>query len=85
MAGWGKGIPRNVEPAVAGQELVGVGRGAEKFHKLSELLWVSRTDIGCLTDEVLGVVDATHQTVYPSVSESGVDHDGADDEPCRLQ
>ena len=50
MAGWGKGIPGNVEPAVAGQELVGIGRGAKEFHELSKLLWVSRANVGCLTE-----------------------------------
>ena len=63
MAGRGEGIPGNVEPVGAGQELVGEGVTAEEFHELSKLLWVSRANVGGLPDEVLRVVDASDLSI----------------------
>ena len=51
---WGaEGIPRDVEPAGGGQELVGVRAGAKKVDKTLELLRVLGADVGGLTKEVL--------------------------------
>ena len=41
-----------MEPAIAGEELVGVFTSAKKVHKFKELARVLRTDIGGLTGEV---------------------------------
>ena len=53
VAGLGEGDPGDVEPAVAGEELVGVGAFLEKLHQIPELSWVAGADVGSLTDEVL--------------------------------
>lgn len=76
---WGaEGIPRDVEPAGGGQQLVGIGAGAKKVDKALELLGVARADVGSLTKEVLRALDATDETVDAGVAETGVDDDGAD-------
>ena len=46
-----KRIPRDVEPAGGGQELVGVRAGAKKVDKTLELLGVARADVGSLCTE----------------------------------
>ena len=53
MAGRGEGIPGDVEPGGARQQLVGIGAGLEEIHEALELRGVLRTDIGSLTAEVL--------------------------------
>ena len=53
MAGLGEGVPGDVEPAGARQQLVGVRRGLEEIHEALELGWVFRADVGCLAAEVL--------------------------------
>ena len=70
VAGLGEGIPGDVEPAGARQQLVGIGAGLEEFHEALELRWVLRADIGSLTAEVLRAADATHQAVHPAVAEA---------------
>jgi len=65
--------------------LVGMWAVFEEFHEALELRRVFRADIGRLADEVLGVLDTTHQTVNPTVAESRVDDDGADHLTGRLQ
>ena len=68
---WGaEGIPRDVEPAVAGEELVGIFTGLEEGDEALELLGVARADVGGLTDEVLGVGDATDKGVDTGVAEA---------------
>ena len=49
MAWRGEGIPRDVEPAVAGQELVGKCMGLEEVDQALELLRVLGADVGSLT------------------------------------
>ena len=76
---WGaEGIPRDVEPAGGGQELVGVRAGAKKVDKTLELLGVARADVGSLTKEVLRTFDATDEGVDARVAVAGIDDDGAD-------
>ena len=60
-AGLAEGVPRDVEPAWTGEQLVGVLAGLEEVHEALELLRVHRPDIGSLTYEVLRPGDATHQ------------------------
>ena len=63
MAGWGEGIPGDVEPASAGEELVGEGAGLEKFGQTLELGRVFRADVGSLAEEMLGVLDTADLAV----------------------
>ena len=78
MAGLGEGTPRDVEPAVAGKELVGEFVTLEKVHEALELGGIARADVGGLTEQVLGVTDTTHEGVDARVTEAGVDEDGTD-------
>ena len=79
MAGRAERTPRDVEPAGAGEELVGVFAGAEEVDQTLELARVLGADVGSLAEEVLGVLDATNQSVDARVTEAGVDDDGAAD------
>ena len=68
---WGaEGIPRDVEPAGGGKELVGIGAGAKEGDEALELLRVFGADIGGLTKEVLRVLDATDKGVDTGVAEA---------------
>ena len=80
-----EGIPRDVEPAGAGQELVGVFTGAEEVNEALELARVFRADVGSLAKEVLGVANATNQGVDARVTVAGIDDDGTDHLPGGLQ
>ncbi len=77
MARLAEGIPRDVEPAVASQQLVGQFVRLEKAHKIKELGGVLGADIDGLAKKVLGVLDATDKGVDTGVAEAGVDDDGA--------
>ena len=70
VAGLGEGVPGDVEPGGARQQLVGVRRGLEECHEALELGRILRADIGSLTAEVLRSGDATHQAVHPAVAEA---------------
>ena len=85
MAGWGEGVPGDVEPAGAGKELVGVGICTEKSDEALELLGIAGTDVGCLAEEVLRGRDASNMAVDARVAETGVDDDGTDDAAGGLQ
>ena len=85
MAGLDEGIPGDVEPGGARQQLVGVRRGLEEIHEALELSRVGRADVGCLTAEVLRAADATHQAVHPAVAETRVNDDRADLDACRFE
>ena len=80
-----EGIPRDVEPAVAGQELVGIRTGAKEVDQKLELPRVLGADVGRLAREVLRVADTTHMAVDILVAEAGVDEDGTDHLPGGLQ
>jgi hypothetical protein len=73
-----------VEPAVAGQELVGVLTGAKEVDKALELLGVARADVGSLAKKVLRILDATDEGVDAGRTEAGVDDDGADQKAGRF-
>jgi hypothetical protein len=70
-----KRIPRDVEPAVASQELVGIGAGAKEGDETLELLGVARADVSGLAKEVLRILDATDKGVDTGVAVAGVDED----------
>ena len=85
MAGLGEGVPGEVEPTVAGQELVGVLAGFQIFHELPEVCRAFRADVGGLADEVLRVAHTAHPAVYGLAAETGVDDDRPYFEAGRLQ
>ncbi len=78
MSGLAEGIPRDVEPAVASQELVGIGAGAKEVDKALELLGVARADVGSLALQVLRALNATNEAVDAGVAVARIDDDGAD-------
>lgn len=78
VAGDAEGCPGDMEPAVAGQELVGVFTSAEEVDQALELARVLGSDVGSLPQQVLGVLDATNQSIDARVAEAGVDDDGTD-------
>ena len=53
VSGLGEGVPGDVEPGGARQELVGVGAGLKECHEALELGRILRADVSCLTAEVL--------------------------------
>ena len=59
VAGGTEGRPGDVEPAGAGEELVGQGVMAEEIDQRLELRGVARADVGSLAQEVLGTSDTT--------------------------
>ena len=85
MAGRTEGSPGDVEPAGAGQELVGIFTIAEERDQTVELGGVLGADVGSLANEVLRVPDTAHKGVDAGVAETGVDDDGADGLAGRLQ
>ena len=79
-------LPRDVEPAGAGEELVGILTTAEEVDEALKLLRVLGADVGCLAVYVLRVTDTTNVGVDTRVAVAGVDDDGAADGPSgRLQ
>ena len=85
MAGLAEGRPRNVKPAVAGQQLVGIGTVAEKIDQMLKLLRVLGADVGSLTRQMLRVSHTTDLTVVGLVTVARVDDDGADTPSGRFQ
>ena len=85
MAGSGEGRPGDVEPAGASEELVGIFTIAEERDQALELGWVLGADVGGLTEQVLGVLDASNEGVDTAVAKAGVDDDGTDFLTGRLQ
>ena len=53
VAGLGEGVPGNVEPVGAGEELVGEVVVAQEVDEPLELCWIFRANVGGLTDEML--------------------------------
>jgi len=78
VAGGGEGRPGDVEPAGAGQQLVGIGAGAEEIDQALELARVLGADVGSLAKEVLRVMDTTNESIHARVTEAGVDDNGTD-------
>lgn len=68
---WGaEGIPRDVEPAVAGEELVGIFTGLEEGDEALELGGILGANVGSLSEKVLGIGDATDKGVDTGVAEA---------------
>ena len=53
VAGRAEGVPRDVEPAGAGEELVSKGVRLQERDQALKLLGVAGTDIGCASLKVL--------------------------------
>jgi hypothetical protein len=85
VAGLGEGTPGDVEPAIAGEELVGEFVSLEEIDQALELSRVARADVGSLTEEVLRVTDTTHEGIDARVAEAGVNKDGTDHLSGRFQ
>ena len=68
-----------MEPAIAGQELVGKGVGFQERDKALELGGVLGADVGSLAEHVLRVLDAAYEGVDTRVAEAGVDDNWAAD------
>ena len=85
MAGLGEGVPGDVEPGGAGEELVCEGIGFEEVDETLELSWILRTDVGSLAYEVLGVFNAPYPAIDSFIPEARIDDDGANDLTGWLQ
>ena len=85
MAGLGERIPRDMQPAVARKQLVGVLPLPEELHERLELRRVLWTDISSLADEVLEIADTAHLAIHGLTTETRVDNDRPHYEPRRLQ
>ena len=70
VAGSGEGIPGDVEPGGAGEELVGEGVGFEEVDETLELSGVFGADVGSLADEVLGVANAPYPAIDGLITEA---------------
>ena len=79
MARDAEGLPGNVEPAVAGQELVGKLVSFQKIDQAFELGGILRTDVGSTALKVLRVFDPTYAAVHVGITKAGVNDDGTAD------
>ena len=77
MAGGGKRFPGDVQPAVAGQELVGQFVSFQEVDQMLESNGVLRADVGSTTLKMLGVLDSTYTAVHIGITKTGVDDDRA--------
>ena len=85
VAGWGEGIPGEVEPDAGGEELVGEVVVAEEVDEALELSRIFGADVGSLADEVLRVLYAADLKIDGLITEARIDDDWPDDGSCRLQ
>lgn len=65
-----EGRPGDVEPAGAGEELVGQGVGLQERDQALEFRGVLGTDVGGLAEQVLGIPDAANKGVDTLVAEA---------------
>ena len=84
VAGLAGGVPGDVEPAGAGEELVGVFTTAEERYQALELRRVPWADVGGLAEHVLGILDTANEGVDTLVAVAGVDEDWTDLKPGWL-
>ena len=85
VSGRSEGRPRDVKPAVASEQLVGMFACLEEVHEALELPWVEWPDVCGLTHEVLRVTDSAHLTVHGLVSEARIDDDWPNEKSGWLQ
>ena len=79
VTGRTEGRPRDVEPAGAGQELVGQGVMTQEVDQALELLRILRADVGGAALLVLRISDTPYPAVHVGIAEAAVDDDGAAD------
>ena len=72
-----EGLPREMEPAAAGEQLVGEGVAAQQGHQTLKLTRILGTQVGGLAQQVLAALDAPHLLVDLGCAESRVDDDGS--------
>ena len=77
MARDAEGFPGDVQPAVAGQELVGKLVSFQEIDQALELGRILRTNVGSTALKVLRVFDATYAAVHVGITEAGVNHNWA--------
>ena len=85
MTGWREGIPGDVEPAIACEQLVGVFADLQEFNEIPELRGVLRPDVGSLTEKVLGSTDTPYPLVDFGISEPRVDDERSCYDSCRFE
>ena len=67
LAGRGEGRPRDVEPAMAGQQLVSIGAGAEEVHQALEMLQALMEDVAIAARESSAKAKAEKQRRFSEV------------------
>ena len=85
MAGRREGIPGDVEPAVAGQQLVGVFADLQEFDEIPELRGILRPDVGSLAEKMLRCTDAPNFLVDFIIAKARVDDDRSGYDACRFE
>ena len=70
VAGRRERIPGDVEPAIAGKELVGVFADLQEFNERPELRRVARPDVGGLAEKVLGGTDTPNLLIDFGIAEA---------------
>ena len=85
VAGRGDGIPGDVEPAIAREQLVGVFADLQEFDELPELRGVLRPDVGSLAEKVLGSTDTPYLLIDFRIAEARVDDERSGYDTCRFE
>ena len=85
MARLGEGVPGDVEPGGAGEELVGEGVGFEEVDEALELGGIFGADVGGLTKKVLRVFDTPNPAIDGLITKARIDDDRAHNLTGRLQ
>lgn len=68
MARDAEGVPRDVQPAVAGQELVGQFVSFQEVDQMLELNGGLGTDVGSTALKMLRVLDPTYTAVHVGIT-----------------
>ena len=85
VAGSSEGIPGDVEPGGASEELVGQGVVLEEVDETLELSRVFGTDVSGLADKVLGIANAPYPAIDGLITKARIDDDRANDQSCWFQ
>ena len=80
-----EGIPGDVEPAIAGEELVGVFADLQEFNEMPELRRVARSDVSCLAEKVLGGTDTPNLLIDFGIAEARVNDERSGYDSCRFE
>ncbi len=85
MAGRREGIPGDVKPAIACEQLVGVFADLQEFDEIPELRGILRPDVGSLAEKVLGSTDTPYLLVDFGIAKARVDDDRSGYDACRFE